>query len=67
MKILLVILFLISAGIIYEYDAYGHGVGSETLPPQMIGNYNSTILLKSWPNNINEDNNSEKNNLNDNL
>ena len=35
-------------------SAYGHGIGSETLPPQMIGNYNSTIFLKSWPNTIEE-------------
>ena len=39
--------------------AYGHGVGSETLPPQMIGNYNSTVFLKSWPNSV-EENISEK-------
>ncbi len=35
-------------------SAYGHGVGSETLPPQMIGNYNSTVFLKSWPNSVEE-------------
>ncbi|PBO84976.1 MAG: hypothetical protein COA77_06290 [Thaumarchaeota archaeon] len=32
----------------------GHGIGSETLPPQMIGNYNSTIFLKSSPNTADE-------------
>lgn len=36
-------------------SVYGHGVGSETLPPQMIGSYNSTIFLKSWPNTVEED------------
>jgi len=35
-------------------SVYGHGIGSETLPPQMIGNYNSTIFLKSWPNTVEE-------------
>lgn len=35
-------------------EVSGHGVGSETLPPQMIGNYNSTILLKSSPNTVYE-------------
>jgi len=36
-------------------SAYGHGIGSETLPPQMIGNYNSTVFLKSWPNTVEDD------------
>ena len=35
-------------------SVYGHGIGSETLPPQMIGNYNSTVFLKSWPNTVEE-------------
>lgn len=36
-------------------SAYGHGIGSETLLPQMIGNYNSTIFLNSWPNTVEEE------------
>ena len=36
-------------------SAFGHGIGSETLPPQMIGIYNSTIYLQSWPNTAEED------------
>ena len=35
-------------------EVFGHGVGSETLPPQMIGNYNSTILLKAYPTIVDE-------------
>ena len=47
------ILFLVASAILIPaatVQVFGHGIGSETLPPQMIGNYNSTIFLKSWPN-----------------
>jgi len=36
-------------------SVHGHGIGSETLPPQMIGSYNSTIFLNSWPDGVEED------------
>ena len=54
MRISLVVLFLVFVGAIFAQNAYGHGVGSETLPPQMIGNYNSTIFIKSWPTIVDE-------------
>ena len=52
------ILFLVAAATLIPattVEVFGHGVGSETLPPQMIGNYNSTIFLKSWPNTVDDD------------
>ena len=41
-------------------EVLGHGVGSETLSPQMIGNYNSTIFLKSWPTTADEETKEKK-------
>lgn len=49
MKIALILLFAVGLFPLIV-NVHGHGIGSETLPPQMIGGYNSTIFLKSWPN-----------------
>ena len=48
MKILFIIFFSIGILSIVP-QVYGHGIGSETLPPQMIGNYNSTVFLNFFP------------------
>ena len=52
-KYFLLLIFLGSSGFLF-LSAYGDGLASETLPPEMIGNKNVTLLISSTPFSIDE-------------